>query len=705
MSEVDRSTTTTETSPNRRRCNFSLNTKDLLHVVSSLLLPLILSVFTIVITVQQQRIAREQRIQDLNNSAQQRAEDRQMGIDQRIQDKQIAKEQRDQDEQRRLQDLKIAEDKRKQDDELAEKQRNMSEKQRTHELAIEAARYEKEHEKYLDALLLNYINDISTLFLSNNGSLTLNPIVRMLVRSKTLIISRQLDPSRKTHIVRFLYEASQLINGQNPLDLSTADFHGIQLGSEVQYSRMPGLYLFGTNLNNASFYRLDLVNANFSQASLRNAAFLDINIERVDFSYALLFETYFKDSDISDSVFNNANIQYSTFLNSPVFHSTFTNTVLRHVDLKYGHLFEYCNFTNIRLAGWNLAHFTVSSSKFIRSYFHDMIFVSAKITHTYFIDSGFYRSHFWSSDFHYNRFENFELNHITFTNTSLKNTIWTAGDLLNVSFTGANLGGAHFDTVHFQNVSFIEADAEEMRFMNGRLNASDFSRCHCDKVELFETQLSITKFNQAKLNYANFSESLILNEVNFHGIDGIEAGFSQINLHGCNFSYSRLINASFWRSGLIRADFTNAKVDGIDFSCALLTNALITSEQLNLVMSLSGAYFQNMMQRNPNILRNSGYQCNTTTTIDSTSWQVQPPETIVMMIPENNQRTCSFTVNQPVVMSQLIVVAQYQRMIDRRQAKVWVFTNTQSNSVSMHVTALTSSNISYNCSFRKTILT
>jgi uncharacterized protein YjbI with pentapeptide repeats len=201
-----------------------------------------------------------------------------MAIDQRVQDKSIAKEQRDQDEQRRLQDLKIAEEKRDQDNELAGKERDMLEKQRTHELAMEAARYDKDNEKYLDALLVTYINDIGTLFLNNNGSLTSNLAVRILVRSKTLTITRQLDLSRNTQLLQFLYEAGQLINGQNPFDLSGADFRGIYLGSKTQYSRMHGLFLFGAYMNNALFHKLDLLNANFNKAHLTNASFVDTNL-------------------------------------------------------------------------------------------------------------------------------------------------------------------------------------------------------------------------------------------------------------------------------------------------------------------------------------------------------------------------------------------------------------------------------------------
>ena len=187
-----------------------LTIHEILQLFSSVLLPLMLTVFTIIITIRQEQVAREQRLQDMNNSAQQRAEDRQM-----------AQQQRDHD-------LKIAGDQRDQDDLIAQKQRELLEKQRQYELEIESTRYDKEHEKHLDTLLLTYINEIGTLLLNNNGSLTANSHVASFARAKTLATTRLLDPTRNIQIIEFLYESGQLTNGRNPLDLSKANFNSIR---------------------------------------------------------------------------------------------------------------------------------------------------------------------------------------------------------------------------------------------------------------------------------------------------------------------------------------------------------------------------------------------------------------------------------------------------------------------------------------------
>jgi len=59
----------------RRRC-CGLSVKDGLQFLSSLILPMMLGVFTVVITFQQQKLAQEQRIEDMNVARQQRLEDR-----------------------------------------------------------------------------------------------------------------------------------------------------------------------------------------------------------------------------------------------------------------------------------------------------------------------------------------------------------------------------------------------------------------------------------------------------------------------------------------------------------------------------------------------------------------------------------------------------------------------------------------------------
>ncbi len=68
----------------------------MLKFVSSLILPLMLGVFTVVITFQQQKLAQNQRIEDMYLARQQRLEDKNESRLQREQDKNESQPQRNQ---------------------------------------------------------------------------------------------------------------------------------------------------------------------------------------------------------------------------------------------------------------------------------------------------------------------------------------------------------------------------------------------------------------------------------------------------------------------------------------------------------------------------------------------------------------------------------------------------------------------------------
>lgn len=76
-------------SSNRRFCR--LTTKEILSHISSLFLPLMLGVFTAVITFHQQNVGVKQRLEDREIAREQREQDRNISREQREQDKTIAK--------------------------------------------------------------------------------------------------------------------------------------------------------------------------------------------------------------------------------------------------------------------------------------------------------------------------------------------------------------------------------------------------------------------------------------------------------------------------------------------------------------------------------------------------------------------------------------------------------------------------------------
>ncbi|CAF1192067.1 unnamed protein product [Didymodactylos carnosus] len=135
--------------PIRSRDFYGLTLRDGLKFISSLILPLMLGIFTVVITIHQQ-----------NAVAKQRAEDRNATRLQRDQELVIAK--------------------------------NLSDANK--ELAT--AHKEQEKERYQNDILVAYIKEMGELLKDNGGSLTSNPVTTTPVRVKTLNIFRQVDPLR-----------------------------------------------------------------------------------------------------------------------------------------------------------------------------------------------------------------------------------------------------------------------------------------------------------------------------------------------------------------------------------------------------------------------------------------------------------------------------------------------------------------------------
>ncbi|CAF1270011.1 unnamed protein product [Rotaria sordida] len=222
--------------------------KQCLDYASSLLLSLMLGVFTIIVTLHQTNLAQRQRL-----------EHQQLVKIQRAQDLNNAKIQREQDlntsAQQRLDDREQAKKQRALDKEMADQQLNSSEEQRRHEMNIALAQYR-------DNLLTDYIREIGELLKMNNGSLTNDFVTKTLTRAKTLAAIRQLDPSRNVELIRFLYEAGQLSTGKNPLDLSTAQLNNIDFSSFSNLN-ISGLSLSGAYLSNSSFAHSELFNMDF----------------------------------------------------------------------------------------------------------------------------------------------------------------------------------------------------------------------------------------------------------------------------------------------------------------------------------------------------------------------------------------------------------------------------------------------------------
>jgi uncharacterized protein YjbI with pentapeptide repeats len=380
-----------------RRLFWGLTAKNLLQVISQLLLPLLLTIFTVVITFDQR-----------NENRVQRAEDRRLADVQRLQDLNISREQRENDkwiaEEQRQHDKQIAADKRAADDLNADIQRNMTRDQRMYEIDVEQERYKKENEKYLDALLLSYYNEMGELFQRINGSsLSYSPTIFALARAKTLNVIEQVGPIRATHLVKFLYGAGQLSIGEKSLDLSEAYLNNIDFRSQ---RTLLNIHLAGAHLNNASFDGQDVSHASFRGAQLNNATFRG----------SICIGTIFDRAHLVAADFSYANISNATFFEVDLRRSMFYKTTGSNPRFKYARIQE-ANFSDV---DWKFDDGDTSG----------------------FIDSNLADSHFHRANLDVSRFVYCNLTRVDFTDANLRRANMTGSLMFNASFVNTDLGHA-----------------------------------------------------------------------------------------------------------------------------------------------------------------------------------------------------------------------------------------------------------------------
>ncbi|CAF1048810.1 unnamed protein product [Adineta steineri] len=297
-------------------------TEEVIKCVSSVLIPLLIAVFTVVIAIIQFKNAAETRIQDLKIAEEQREQEDRIQEKRRNEDRSIAKDNRDKDfeiaNRTREQDLQIENDRRVEDRRTAEASRQKD---------YEIARQQRELDlvladnRQMDVVLATYFKEMSDLFLSPNFTLGDNNIMATVIRAKTLTALRQMDTKRKAYIILFLFESKMLTNNQHPIDLSGADLDGLDLSvsPRMRYMKQASLRnisLMHISLANATFANRDLSDSNFNFATLSNVNFEGCHIERTSFLNATLQNTKFGDAFVRDTEFSGSDLNGSNI--SPI---------------------------------------------------------------------------------------------------------------------------------------------------------------------------------------------------------------------------------------------------------------------------------------------------------------------------------------------------------------------------------------------------
>jgi uncharacterized protein YjbI with pentapeptide repeats len=221
------------------------NGADIVRACSTILVPLMIGLLTIAVSIVQLHIGNMQRQQDLHIADQNRQNDIDLA------------------NQTRIQDLLIADNER------------------------------------WDILLATYIREISDLFASINFSSTDSNIAHI-IRVKTIITLRQLDPIRKAHLIQFLYESRAILNHQNPIDMTNADLNNVDFSIALDNPLKNQI-----NFNQISFRGAMLINSSFSNRQLRGANFSFCLLTNANFENAHVFGTTFESASLRNVNFNN----------------------------------------------------------------------------------------------------------------------------------------------------------------------------------------------------------------------------------------------------------------------------------------------------------------------------------------------------------------------------------------------------------------
>ncbi|CAM4799137.1 unnamed protein product [Rotaria magnacalcarata] len=452
-----------------RRC-CTLTCKHCIKITSAVLLPLLLAIFTVIITLEQRTDSEKQRLEDRELAREQRQQDLNMSILTRENDREIARLQREVDETKRKQDLMIANEKQAADSLNAEKQRNMS-------LELDVTRYKQEREQYFDELFVSYTSDIGQLLEKNNGSLTLNPASTALASAKTLQVLLHIGPVRAAQLVRFLYKANQLTRDNAPLDIAGALLNDIDLSGSPSLS---GISLVG--------------------ASLNNAIFVGQNVSGADFTRAQLHKATFSGADCRNAIFKEASMVDTNFTKLHGINSTFERANMSYVDMSQA-ILSFSTFTNVYMFKANLSRSDCSNVTFT-----DTIMVESNFNASNLSSASFHGVDLTRADFHKANNRNIKVN-VSFLQSRINEAIFANATFTQSRFIECSLVGVNFQQAILDQTNFDYSDIQSADFSGATLSGSQMKRSSLIFATFTDAMLHYVTFPQTDLSHANLSRS------------------------------------------------------------------------------------------------------------------------------------------------------------------------------------------------------
>ncbi|CAF3798640.1 unnamed protein product, partial [Adineta steineri] len=208
-----------------------------------------------------------------------------------------------------------------------------------------------QYEREQRLLFNTYIQDISDILLKITDKNNIDENVLLHIRTKTLIIFKNLDTKYKKDIILFLYERHLIQNNQ--LNLRGINLNNVELICPYDFSR---LYLPEVIWSNAIFIncrltfaildRAYLINAKFINSTLQYTSLIDVNLDNSHFIKTIIMNTNFNGASLIQADFLQADIvQGNNFTNTDLYQAKFT---YNQWEGKYINIIKH-DFSNARL--------------------------------------------------------------------------------------------------------------------------------------------------------------------------------------------------------------------------------------------------------------------------------------------------------------------------------------------------------------------
>ena len=347
-----------------------------------------------------------------------------------------------------------------------------------------------------ETILSDYENFIIQFIFAQEIPSNKSSLGRLAFRVKTLAALGQLNPPRRTLLIRGLYEAGLIQcntsvhrSCQPLINLASADMTGLSLGllpdDDVEVGvdhTLAYTYLIfqQTILRNASFRGVDLSGSVFTRAKLDLADFSFSSVRRgesITFERAKLAGATFDNAHWSSSVFNRSNLTSATFRRFASAASSFDQALL------LGTVFEWAMLPNssftgavlrrVRLVDTQLAKSNLSSMEsieechFLRSNLSMASLVETSIRNSTFTDGQLVRADLRRTRIEQTRFTGTDMQEIDFMKAILDRCTFQGVNMAHCHLLGAALHGTTFFNTNLSNCTGLTIEQiHQTRWMN-----------------------------------------------------------------------------------------------------------------------------------------------------------------------------------------------------------------------------------------------